>query len=90
MKSENNSSSDDGLKKATELLQKLWWFLFLLVIAPLAVGFAGFWIFAYIPGGIFIGLSLTIITYMFALLFFYKAFDKYRKKPFFLYFLADP
>ncbi len=84
MKSENYNSSDEGLKKATELLQKVWWFLFLLVIAPLAVSFAGFWIFVYIPGGIFIQSSLTIITYMFALLFFYKAFDKYRKKPFFL------
>ncbi|MHA2196942.1 MAG: hypothetical protein ACXABO_15255, partial [Promethearchaeota archaeon] len=86
---EKSNNSDEGLKKATEFLQKVWWFCFLLVIAPLVVGFVGFWIFSYIPWGppatrILVQLSLTIITYMFALLLFYKAFDKYRNNPFFL------
>ncbi|MFW9897543.1 MAG: hypothetical protein ACFFD7_17190, partial [Candidatus Thorarchaeota archaeon] len=66
------------------MLQKIWWFSFLLVVAPLAVGFVGFWIFSLFRGGLLIALSLSVITYMFALLFFYKAFDKYRDRPFFL------
>ena len=85
MKSKNSKRSEESLKKATEFLQKIWWFSFLLVIAPLATGFACYWIFSYIPGDfVFIELSLTATSYMFALLFFYKAFDKYRKNPFFL------
>ena len=85
MKSDNSKRSEESLQKATEFLQKIWWFTFFLVVAPLATGFAGYWIFSYIPGEfVFIELSLTVITYMFALLFFYRAFDKYRKNPFFL------
>ena len=85
MESEYSKKSEEGLQKATEFLQKIWWFTFFLVVAPLASGFTGYWLFSYIPGEfVFIELSLTVITYMFALLFFYKAFDKYRKKPFFL------
>ncbi|MFW9824436.1 MAG: hypothetical protein ACFFE4_15945, partial [Candidatus Thorarchaeota archaeon] len=81
---EVRNHSEERIKKATELLQKIWWFSFLLVVAPLAVGFVGFWIFSLFRGGLLIALSLSVITYMFALLFFYKAFDKYRDRPFFL------
>ena len=84
MKSDKNSKSEEKLKKATELLQKLWWFCFYLIIAPLATAFTGFWIFSLFPGGIYLALPLSCITFMFALLFFYKAFDKYRNRPFFL------
>ncbi|MHA2340208.1 MAG: hypothetical protein ACXACX_23145, partial [Candidatus Hodarchaeales archaeon] len=84
MKSKESKSSEESLQKATDFLQKVWWFSFFLVIAPLTTGFAGYWIFRFFRQGFYIELSFTVITYMFALLFFYKAFDKYRKKPFFL------
>ncbi|MHA2182702.1 MAG: hypothetical protein ACXAAH_14880, partial [Promethearchaeota archaeon] len=84
MKSKNSKSSEESLQKATEFLQKLWWFSFFMVIAPLAAAFAGYWIYTFFQQGFYIELSFTVITYMFALLFFYKAFDKYRNKPFFL------
>ncbi len=85
MESNNRKKSEESLLKATDFLQKVWWFTFFIIIAPLTAGFASYWIFSYIPGEfIFIELSLTATSYMFALLFFYKAFDKHRKKPFFL------
>jgi uncharacterized membrane protein len=84
MKSQNNKKSEESLQKATDILQKIWWFSFFLVIAPLATGFTSYWIFGFFRQGFYIDLSFSVITYMFALLFFYKAFDKYRNKPFFL------
>jgi len=84
MKSNKSKVSEEKIKKATELLQKLWWFCFYLIIAPLATAFTGFWIFSLFPGGIYLALPLSVLTFMFALLFFYKAFDKYRNRPFFL------
>ncbi|MFX1571704.1 MAG: hypothetical protein ACFFB0_03070 [Promethearchaeota archaeon] len=84
MKSNNSRVSEEKIKKATEFLQKLWWFCFYLIIAPLATAFTGFWIFSLFPGGIYLALPLAVLTFMFALLFFYKAFDKYRNRPFFL------
>lgn len=84
MKSKNSDKSEESFKKATEFLQKIWWFSFLVVIAPLATGLTGYLIFRFFQQNFYIELSFTVITYMFALLFFYKAFDKYRKNPFFL------
>ncbi len=84
MKSKDNKSSEESLQKATDFLQKVWWFSFFMVIAPLTTAFAGYWIYSFFRQGFYIELSFTVITYMFALLFFYKAFDKYRNKPFFL------
>ncbi|MFW9829293.1 MAG: hypothetical protein ACFFEY_17085, partial [Candidatus Thorarchaeota archaeon] len=84
MNSENNISSGEKIKKATELLQKIWWFSWFLIIAPLTVSIACFFILNLFQLGFIISLSLSVVAFMFALLFFYKAFDKYRNKPFFL------
>ncbi|MFX1502712.1 MAG: hypothetical protein ACFFDH_17255, partial [Promethearchaeota archaeon] len=85
MDSETSNNSQERIRKATELLQKFWWFAFFLIIAPFIVAFIVFWIINFIGGGLlFISLSLSVGSFMFAFLFFYKAFDKYRKNPFFL------
>ena len=84
MKSEINRNSEERITKATELLQKLWWFSFYLVISPLAVGFVSFWIFRVFQLGTYAALSLSVIVFMFAFLFFLKSYDKYRENSFFL------
>ena len=84
MKSKNSDNSQERIKKATELLHKFWWFSFFLIIAPLIVAIAIFSIFNFAGIGLFIILSFSVVGFMFALLFFYKAFDKYRDNPFFL------
>lgn len=84
MKSENSDNSQERIRKATELLQKFWWFSFFLIIAPLVVAIILFSIFNFAQVGLYIALSLSLVSFIFALLFFYKAFDKYRDNPFFL------
>ncbi|MFX1592878.1 MAG: hypothetical protein ACFFCL_09310, partial [Promethearchaeota archaeon] len=84
MKSETSDKPQERIRKATELLQKFWWFSFFLVITPLGVAVAIFSIFNFAQPFLFISLSLSVLSFMFALLFFYKAYDKYRDKPFFL------
>jgi len=84
MSSENSNNSQERIRKATEVLQKFWWFSFFLIIAPLIVGIVFFAILNFAGVGLFIALSLSVVSFMFALLFFYKAFDKYRDNPFFL------
>ncbi|MFW9972008.1 MAG: hypothetical protein ACFFDF_17595, partial [Candidatus Odinarchaeota archaeon] len=84
MNSNSNNNSQEKIRKATELLHKIWWFSFFLIIAPLIVAVAIFWILNFIRIGLFISLSFSVLGFMFALLFFYKAFDKYRDNPFFL------
>ncbi|MFX1419708.1 MAG: hypothetical protein ACFE9N_12375, partial [Promethearchaeota archaeon] len=84
MKSKTNSNSQERITKATELLQKFWWLSWFLVIAPLIVAITSFFILNLFQVGFYIALSLSVVSFMFALLFFYKAFDKYREKPFFL------
>jgi len=84
MKANNNNNQEERIKKATELLQQSWWFTWFLIIAPLTTALAGFFIFNLLRVGLYISLSFSVIIFMFALLFFYKAYDKYRKNPFFL------
>ena len=84
MNSKNSNNSQERIRKATELLQKFWWFSFFLIIAPLVVAIVFFYIFNFARVGEYIALSLSLVTFIFALLFFYKAFDKYRHNPFFL------
>ncbi|MFX1390909.1 MAG: hypothetical protein ACFE9Z_12665, partial [Promethearchaeota archaeon] len=83
MNSTNNDRSGERIEKATELLQKVWWFSWFLIIAPLTVAIVSFFIFNLFQVGFIIALSLSVVSFMFALLFFYKAYDKYRIKPFF-------
>ncbi|MFX0106566.1 MAG: hypothetical protein ACFE75_13915, partial [Candidatus Hodarchaeota archaeon] len=84
MRSKTRNNSQERITKATEALQKFWWFSWYIIIAPLIIAFIGFIIFSLFQAGFYIALSFSVITFMFALLFFYKAYDKYRENPFFL------
>ncbi|MFX1308030.1 MAG: hypothetical protein ACFFDG_14580, partial [Promethearchaeota archaeon] len=83
MKADNNNSQEK-IRKATELLQKSWWFSWFLIIAPLTTAIVGFFIFRLFRIEFYLALSFAVVVFMFALLLFYKAFDKYRNNPFFL------
>ena len=83
MKSNEIGSSDEKITKATELLWKIWWFSFYLMIVPSLIAVVGFFIYFFIGKDLYVSIGLSVITFMFVLLFFYKAFDKYRKVPFF-------
>jgi len=83
MKSNKIDSSDEKITKATELLWKIWWFSFYLIIVPSLIAVVGFFIYFFISKDLIVSVGLSIITFMFVLLFFYKSFDKYRKTPFF-------
>ncbi|MFW9943344.1 MAG: hypothetical protein ACFFFT_20080, partial [Candidatus Thorarchaeota archaeon] len=84
MKSDPNIESEVKYEKATELLQKLWWFCFYLVISPLTIGAVSSIIFLLFGLNVVITISLSVITFMLAFLFFLKTYDKYRDKSFFL------
>ncbi|MFX1596817.1 MAG: hypothetical protein ACFFBK_12235, partial [Promethearchaeota archaeon] len=84
MKADNSDNSQEKIRKATELLQKAWWFSWFLIIAPLTTAIVGFFIFRLFRVGFYLALSFSVVVFMFALLLFYKAFDKYRNNPFFL------
>ena len=84
MKSNKNGSSEEKIEKVTELLWKFWWFSFYLIIVPSLVAVVGFYIFFLIGKDLYVSIGLSVITFMAVLLFFYKAFDKYRNNPFFI------
>jgi hypothetical protein len=84
MKSNKNGNSEGKIEKVTESLWKVWWFSFYLIIVPSLVAVVGFFIFYFVGKDIYVSIGLSVITFMFVLMFFYKAFDKYRNKPFFL------
>ncbi len=84
MQSETSNNSQERIRKATALLQKSWWFCFYLIIAPLIITLLVIIIFTQSGVNLYISLSFSVLTYMFAFLFFYKVYDKYRKNPFFL------
>ena len=84
MKSNKNGSSEEKIEKVTELLWKFWWFSFYLIIVPSLVAVVGFYIFFFIGKDLYVSIGLSVITFMSVMLFFYKAFDKYRNNPFFL------
>lgn len=77
------SDSEEKIKKATEVLWKFFWFCFYLIIMPFLISLISFYIFQLFTREIYVVLGFTVIIFMFSLLFFYKLFDKYRKKPFF-------
>ena len=79
----NLRESEEKIEKATELLWKFFWFCFYLLIMPFLISLIAFYLFQLFIMKIYIVLGFTVIIFMFSLLFFYKVFDKYRKKPFF-------
>ena len=84
MKSNKNGRSEEKIEKATELLWKIWWFSFYLIIVPSLVAVVGYFIFFFIGKDLYVSIGLSVITFMFVMLFFYKSFDKYRNNPFLL------
>ena len=84
MESDKSNSSDEKITRITESLTKLFRFCFFLIIAPFAIAFAGFWILVQFPWASYIAFAISVLIFIFALLFFYKSFDKYRNNPFFL------
>ncbi|MFX0043796.1 MAG: hypothetical protein ACFE8L_12865, partial [Candidatus Hodarchaeota archaeon] len=83
MESNKPENSEEKIKKVTEFLTKLVRFCFFLIIAPLAISLAGFWILVQPPWASYIAFTISVLIFTFAFLFFYKNFDKYRNKPFF-------
>ena len=79
----NLSGTEEKIRKATELLWKFFWFSFYLVIMPFLVSIIAFYILQLFTKEIYIVIGFTVIILTFSEFFFYKSFDKYRKKPFF-------
>ena len=84
MKSNGRELSEGKIERATELLWKVWWFCFYLLIVPSLIAVIGFYIFNFIIQDIYISSGFAVLTFLFSLLFFYKPFDKYRTKSFFI------
>ncbi|MHA1491171.1 MAG: hypothetical protein ACTSRI_16175 [Promethearchaeota archaeon] len=89
----NLEEKEERIKKATEFLTKSWWFCFYLIIAPIIVvlitflllfGFIIYFFFTKDENIRYVfSFAFSCLAYMLSLLFFYKAFDKFRKKPYF-------
>ncbi len=89
----NLEEKEERIKKATDILTKSWWFCFYLIIAPIIVALITFLLlFSFIIFYFFtkdeniryvFSFAFSCLAYMLSLLFFYKAFDKFRKKPYF-------
>ena len=84
MKSNGREVTEGKIEKATELLWKVWWFCFYLIIVPSLIAVIGFYIFNFVIQDIYIASGFAVLSFLFSLLFFYKPFDKYRSKSFFL------
>ena len=76
--------SEIKYEKATNILWKVWWFFFYLLIVPSGITALGFFIFLFVSKIIIISLGFSVLTFIFSILFFYKFYDKYRNDPVFL------
>jgi len=83
MESNVNHKSEQRIEKATELLWKIWWFCFYLIIVPTIISVIWFFIFNFIIRDIILSIGFSVLAFMFSVLFFYKSYDKYRREPFF-------
>jgi len=84
MKSDVNKKPEERIEKATELLWKIWWFCFYIIIVPSIIAVIAFFIFNFFIRDVILSIGFSLLAFMFATLFLYKPFDKYRKNPFFL------
>jgi hypothetical protein len=77
--------SEIKYEKATNILWKVWWFCWYLLILPSGITAIGYFIFLVISNyDPFISLGFSVLTFIFSSLFFYKFYDKYRSDPVFL------
>jgi len=84
MKPNEVKKSEIKYEKATNILWKVWWFCWYLLIVPSGITALGYFIFQFISKVFIISLGLSVLTFIFSLLFFYKFYDKYRNDPVFL------
>jgi len=85
MDSNVEKKSEDKYEKATNILWKVWWGFWYLLIVPSGITALGYFIFLFISNyDIYISLGFSVLTFIFSLLFFYKFYDKYRNDPVFL------
>ena len=85
MDSNGVKKSEIKYEKATNILWKVWWFFWYLLIVPSGITALGYFIFLFISSyDIYISLGFSVLTFIFSLLFFYKFYDKYRNDPVFL------
>ncbi|MBY9003765.1 MAG: hypothetical protein KGD73_07320, partial [Candidatus Lokiarchaeota archaeon] len=90
MKSNGSEKSPDRIEKATESLWKILWFSLYIIVFPALVAIVFFFIFNFLIKDIIIAVGLSSITFQFAILLFYRSFDKYRKKSIFLDKINNP
>jgi hypothetical protein len=91
MKSKMKGNIEDKYKKATNILWKIWWFFVFLFIIPSVITFLSFIIINFIAARVeifagpdtYVIVGLTVIVFIFSILFFYRFFDRYRDKPIF-------
>ena len=90
MNSKTSNNSEERIRKATELIWKVWWFCFYLIIAPVACALLSYYITDFLViqikgvADFHFALAFSLLTLTFSLFFFYIGFDRYREKPFFL------
>jgi hypothetical protein len=75
--------SEIKYEKATNILWKVWWFFWYILIVPSGITALSYFIFIFISKDIYISLGFSVLTFIFSLLFFYKFYDKYRNDPVF-------
>jgi len=81
---EIQDTSEERIQKATDILSRIWWFLWFILLVPFIVGLVILVILNMIIGiDIMITIAFSVLGFMFALLFCYKAYDKYRTEPYF-------
>ena len=90
MKSNVNKKPEERIEKATELLWKIWWFCFYIIIVPSIIAVILFFVFNFFIRDLILSIGFSLLGFMFSTLFLYKSFDKYRKNPFFLNFKNNP
>ncbi|MHA1878269.1 MAG: hypothetical protein ACTSXN_10670 [Promethearchaeota archaeon] len=90
MKSNGSENSQERIVKTTESLWKILWFSLYIIVFPALVAIVFFFIFNFLIKDVIISVGLSIISFLFAVLFFYRPFDKYRKKSIFLNRINNP
>jgi hypothetical protein len=91
MESKSQKSVEEKFKRATNVLWKIWWFAIFILIIPALITLVSFAIISFIAGLIeldgrpdpYVTIGLAVIVFIFAVLFFYRFFDRYRDTPMF-------
>jgi len=90
MNSNGSENSQERIVKATESLWKILWFSLYLIVFPALFAIISYFIFNFLIKDIIISVGLSIIAFLFAVLLFYRPFDKYRKNSIFLNKINNP